>query len=117
MHPDAQKSDAHQANDNLLLSPHVEIDTKPQLEIHADDVKCSHGATVGQLDESMLFYLRARGIEERSARALLTYGFLEQMLETVPIPWLRESLAHGIAGRLPGAADLPGLGGREGATP
>ena len=116
VHPDAQKSDAHQANDNLLLSPHVEIDTKPQLEIHADDVKCSHGATVGQLDESMLFYLRARGIEERSARALLTFGFLEQMLETVPIPWLRESLKHGIAGRLPGAADLPGLGDREGDT-
>ena len=103
VHPDAQKSDAHQSNANLLLSPHVEIDTKPQLEIHADDVKCSHGATVGQLDERMMFYLRSRGIDEAGARALLTFGFLEEMLEPVSIPWLRESLTREIAGRMPGA--------------
>ena len=116
VHPGAQKSDAHQSNDNLLLSPHVEIDTKPQLEIHADDVKCSHGATVGQLDESMLFYLRTRGIEETSARALLTFGFLEQMLEPVPIAWLRESLARSVAERLPGTARFPELRDPEGAA-
>ena len=117
VHPGAQKSDAHQANDNLLLSPHVEIDTKPQLEIYADDVKCSHGATVGQLDESMLFYLRTRGIEETSARALLTFGFLEQMLEPVPVPWLRETLARSIAARLPGADRLPELNDPGDAAP
>ena len=106
VHPGAQKSDAHQSNANLLLSPHVEIDTKPQLEIHADDVKCSHGATVGQLDERMIFYLRSRGIEEASARALLTFGFLEEMLENVSIPWLRESLIRDLAARMPGASHL-----------
>ena len=106
VHPGAQKSDAHQSNANLLLSPHVEIDTKPQLEIHADDVKCSHGATVGQLDDRMTFYLRSRGIEEASARALLTFGFLEEMLEYVSIPWLRESLVRDLAARMPGASHL-----------
>lgn len=117
VHPGAQKSDAHQSNANLLLSPHVEIDTKPQLEIHADDVKCSHGATVGQLDERMTFYLRSRGIEETSARALLTFGFLEEMLEPVTIPWLRESLISDLAARMPGAShllELPELAGAGG---
>lgn len=113
VHPDAQKSDARQANANLLLSPHVEIDTKPQLEIHADDVKCAHGAAVGQIDESMLFYLRSRGIDETSARALLTLGFLKEILEPVSIPWLRESLTRDVAGRVPMAPlfrdiDAPG---------
>ncbi|TNG01227.1 MAG: Fe-S cluster assembly protein SufD, partial [Gammaproteobacteria bacterium] len=72
VHPDAQKSDAQQSNKNLLLSKDAEVDTKPQLEIYADDVKCAHGATVGQLDENMLFYLRSRGIDNDSAHALLT---------------------------------------------
>jgi Fe-S cluster assembly protein SufD len=62
--PDAQKTDAHQSNRNLLLSEGAEVDTKPQLEIYADDVKCSHGATVGQLDENQVFYLRSRGVGE-----------------------------------------------------
>ncbi len=115
VHPGAWKSDAHQSNANLLLSPHVEVDTKPQLEIHADDVKCSHGATVGQLDERMVFYLRSRGIEETSARALLTFGFLQEMLEQIPIPGLRESLASELATRMPHAPHPPDMAERTGA--
>ena len=117
VHPGAQKSDARQSNANLLLSPHVEIDTKPQLEIHADDVKCAHGATVGQLDERMIFYLRSRGIDEASARALLTFGFLQEMLEHVTIPWLRESLLRGLAARMPSASRLLEVAGSGDVVP
>lgn len=92
VHPDAQKTDTHQANHNLLLSRDAEIDTKPQLEIYADDVKCTHGATVGQLDEDQLFYLRVRGVEERTARALLTYAFARDVVERVRIDSLRGRL-------------------------
>jgi Fe-S cluster assembly protein SufD len=92
VHPDAQKTDTHQANHNLLLSREAEIDTKPQLEIYADDVKCTHGATVGQLDEDQLFYLRVRGVEERMARALLTYAFARDVVERVRIDSLRGRL-------------------------
>ncbi len=81
VHPNAQKTDAQQYNKNMLLSPHAEVDTKPQLEIYADDVKCSHGATVGQLDEQMLFYMRSRGIAEADAREMLTYGFARDVVE------------------------------------
>ena len=116
VHPGAQKSDAHQSNANLLLSPHVEVDTKPQLEIHADDVKCSHGATVGQLDQSMMFYLRSRGLDEASARALLTFGFLEEMLKHISIPWLRESLTRNLAGRMPATPGRPEIGVPEDAA-
>ncbi|MBB5423213.1 Fe-S cluster assembly protein SufD [Paraburkholderia sp. JPY158] len=92
VHRDAQQTDTHQANHNLLLSRDAEIDTKPQLEIYADDVKCTHGATVGQLDDSQLFYLRARGVEERMARALLTYAFARDIVERVRIDSLRVRL-------------------------
>ena len=71
VHKDAQKTDAKQTNRNLLLSDDAQIDTKPQLEIYADDVKCTHGATIGQIEENALFYLRSRGIDEVSARELL----------------------------------------------
>src|ERR1700716_2693288 len=81
--PKAQKPDARQSNRNLLLSENAEIDTKPQLEIYADDVKCSHGATVGQLDENQLFYLRCRGLPETAARNLLTYAFAEEIIGQV----------------------------------
>jgi Fe-S cluster assembly protein SufD len=81
VHEHAQKSDAQQANHNLLLSRNAEIDTKPQLEILADDVKCSHGTTVGQLDETMLFYLRSRGVPLAQAQGLLTYGFAHDIVE------------------------------------
>lgn len=78
---DAQKTNAYQANNNLLLSPDVEIDTKPELEIFADDVKCSHGATSGEIDERELFYLRSRGLDPEMARNLLTFAFAGEVLE------------------------------------
>ncbi len=79
--PDAQQSDAQQANNTLLLSDDAEIDTKPQLEIYADDVKCSHGATVGNLDEQAMFYLKARGIDGDSARSMLIRAFIDEILD------------------------------------
>ena len=77
---DAQKTDAMQTNKNLLLSNEARVDTKPQLEILADDVKCAHGAAVGQIDEDELFYLETRGIHPDLARNLLTYGFAEEVI-------------------------------------
>ena len=81
VHKDAQKTDAKQTNRNLLLSDDAQIDTKPQLEIYADDVKCTHGATIGQIEENALFYLRSRGIDEVSARRLLLQAFAGECLE------------------------------------
>ncbi len=92
VHPDAQGSDAVQTNRNLLLSENAEVDTKPQLEIWADDVKCSHGATVGQLDEAQVFYLRSRGIDPASARALLTRAFAREMIDRVRFLSLQDRL-------------------------
>jgi Fe-S cluster assembly protein SufD len=91
--PDAQKTDAQQTNKNLLLSRRAAVDTKPQLEILADDVKCSHGAAVGDLDEAALFYLRARGIAEDEARRMLIEGFAADALDTVGDAALRAHLA------------------------
>lgn len=102
--PGAQRTDARQVNHNLLLSRGAEVDTKPQLEIYADDVKCSHGATVGQLDASQLFYLRSRGIDEASARALLTQAFAREVIERIRIPALRSRLEELLAARLPRTA-------------
>src|ERR1700734_3534661 len=84
VHKDAQKTDAKQTNRNLLLSDTARIDTKPQLEIHADDVKCTHGATIGQIEEEQLFYLRSRGVPETSARNLLLYAFAAECLDRMP---------------------------------
>ena len=81
VHKDAQKTDAKQTNRNLLLSDDAQIDTKPQLEIYADDVKCTHGATIGQIEENALFYLRSRGIDEASARRLLLLAFANECLD------------------------------------
>src|SRR5262249_49567958 len=81
VHKDAQKTDAKQTNRNLLLSDDAQIDTKPQLEIYADDVKCTHGATIGQIEETALFYLRSRGIDEASARKLLLLAFANECLD------------------------------------
>ena len=81
VHKDAQKTDAKQTNRNLLLSDDAQIDTKPQLEIYADDVKCTHGATIGQIEENALFYLRSRGIDETSARKLLLSAFARECVE------------------------------------
>lgn len=99
--PNAQRSDAEQTNRNLLLSDNAEVDTRPQLEIWADDVKCSHGATVGQLDVDQIFYLRSRGVDDASARALLTYGFAAEMAERVSFAALRDRIDALIRARLP----------------
>ncbi len=90
--PGAQKTDAAMSNRNLLLSDDAEVDSKPQLEIYADDVKCAHGVTVGQLDDNALFYLQARGIDADSARQLLLYGFVNELIETVTVAPLRQYL-------------------------
>jgi Fe-S cluster assembly protein SufD len=92
VHKDAQKSDARQTNKNLLLSENAMVNTKPQLEIHADDVKCSHGSTVGQLDRDALFYLRARGIGLRDAQSLLSYAFASEVVGKVQIAPMRARL-------------------------
>ena len=96
----AQKTDAAQSNNNLLLSSNAEVDTKPQLEIYADDVKCAHGATIGQIDQNSLFYLRSRGINEEDARAMLTYAFLNDVLGEVEIEPLRKVIEAVLAERL-----------------
>lgn len=101
VHPHAVKTDAHQSNHNLLLSRHAEVDTKPQLEIFADDVKCTHGATVGQLDDDSLFYLRSRGIDAPAARSLLIYGFANDIIARVEVPVMRERIEHLVLDRLP----------------
>ncbi len=98
--PDAQKISADQTNRVLLLSDRASINTKPQLEIHADDVKCSHGATIGQLDDEQLFYLRARGLDFEAARALLTCAFASEVLARLPSEALRESLERTVLGWL-----------------
>jgi Fe-S cluster assembly protein SufD len=85
--PDAQKSDSHQMSRALLLTPHAEIDQKPELEIFADDVKCGHGAAIGALDANQLFYLRARGIPEHEARNMLVAAFLGEVTERLPDPY------------------------------
>jgi Fe-S cluster assembly protein SufD len=100
VHKDAQKTDAKQTNRNLLLSDDARIDTKPQLEIYADDVKCTHGATIGQIEEEQLFYLRSRGIEETSARNLLLYAFAAECLDRMPDSPAREFVAELIRERL-----------------
>ncbi len=105
VHKDAQKTDANQSNHNLLLSRGCEIDTKPEMEIYADDVKCGHGSTVGQLNVDHLFFLRARGLDEVSARSLLTYAFAVEVLTRIPTPVIRESLANVIEQRLPRKGD------------
>lgn len=97
---EAQKTNAFQANNNILISDKATINTKPQLEIFADDVKCSHGCTVGQLDESALFYMRSRGIPEKEAKALLMYAFSNNVLSSVKIPELKQRITQIIASQL-----------------
>lgn len=97
---DAQKTDAMQTNKNLLLSNEARVDTKPQLEILADDVKCAHGAAVGQIDEEELFYLKARGIHPDLARNLLTYGFAEEVIGKIKIDSIRAQLDEAVLHRL-----------------
>jgi Fe-S cluster assembly protein SufD len=98
--PDAQKTDSKQSNKNLLLSEDAIINTKPQLEIFADDVKCTHGATVGQIDPEAVFYLRSRGIGAGEAKKLLTYAFANDVMERIKYQPLREKLAGRLFARL-----------------
>ena len=97
---DAQKTDAQQQNNNLLLSPNAEADSKPQLEIYADDVLCSHGATVGQLDTQSLFYLQSRGINLNDARRLLTFAFVNEVLDRITFEPLQLELMEHFLGEL-----------------
>ncbi|APX98799.1 iron-regulated ABC transporter permease protein SufD [Lacinutrix venerupis] len=97
---EAQKTNAFQSNNNILLSDKASINTKPQLEIFADDVKCSHGCTIGQLDESALFYMKQRGIPEKEARALLMFAFSNNVLSSVKIPELKQRITKIIANKL-----------------
>ncbi len=103
---DAQKTDAKQTNKTLLLSDDATINTKPQLEIYADDVKCTHGATVGQLDAEAIFYLRSRGVGLPAARSLLTYAFANDIVSRIQVPSVREELERSLleAHHLPAAA-------------
>ncbi len=89
---DAQKTDAFQFNQNLLLSKNTEVNTKPELEIYADDVKCSHGATTGELDEEKLFYLRTRGLNKEEAKKILIEGFINELFEDVKNKELKKKL-------------------------
>jgi Fe-S cluster assembly protein SufD len=98
--PDAQKTNASQSNPNLLLSSKAEMNTKPQLEIYADDVKCSHGTSIGQLDADALFYLRSRGLGEERARDLLTRAFALELLDALPVAGLGEGLDDVVLERL-----------------
>ncbi len=101
VHPGAQKTNAHQSNHNLLLSRDAEVDTKPQLEIYADDVQCTHGATVGQIDDEQLFYLRSRGIEDAIAQSLLVHAFAHDVIERIRLRSLRQRLEQILLARLP----------------
>ena len=89
---DAQKTDAVQHSRNLLLSDHAQINTKPQLEIQADDVRCSHGATIGQIDEEALFYLKSRGVDEQKAQQILIRAFAAEILDRMRLSNIREQV-------------------------
>ena len=101
VHKDAQKTDAKQTNMSLLLSDRALVDSKPQLEIFADDVKCTHGATIGQLDDEALFYLRSRGMSREAARSLLVFGFCRECLEEIKLEPLKKQLESLVFERLP----------------
>ena len=96
----AQQINAFQQNNNIIIGDKATVNTKPQLEIFADDVKCSHGCTIGQLDKSALFYLQTRGIQKKEAKALLTYAFANNVLESVKIKPLKTKIKKIIAGKL-----------------
>ncbi|TVT76715.1 MAG: Fe-S cluster assembly protein SufD [Denitromonas halophila] len=106
---DAQRSDAMQRCDNLLLSRAAEADARPELEIYADDVKCAHGATVGQMDEDSLFYLQTRGLDDAHARRLLTYAFAAEALDRITLLPLRKQARAALMARLPGGELLEEL--------
>ena len=98
----ATKTDASQSNKNILLTDKATVDSKPFLEIYNDDVKCSHGSTIGQLDETALFYIRSRGISERTAKTLLMYAFCDEVIQKIAIKALAERLSDMVKKRLHG---------------
>ena len=98
---DAQKTDSQQTNKNLLLSDDALVNTNPQLEINADDVKCAHGATIGQRVGDALFYLRSRGIDEHTARSLLTQGFMSDVTDRIQIAAVRSAIEKILVASLP----------------
>lgn len=100
MRPDAQKTSSQQSNKNLILSDDALINTKPLLEIYANDVKCNHGATIGRLDANQVFYLRSRGIDAALARSILTYAFASDVVALMRQEPLRERLQQWIFARL-----------------
>src|SRR5699024_8002233 len=102
VHKYAQKTDSEQSKDALLLSKKAEIDAKPELEIYADDVKCAHGSTVGQLDEDAIFYLRSRGVDETGARTILTYSFARELVQKVDSEALEHYIEATLMAKLPG---------------
>jgi Fe-S cluster assembly protein SufD len=108
VHKDAQKTDAKQTNRNLLLSDDAQIDTKPQLEIYADDVKCTHGATIGQVEENALFYLRSRGLDEAAAKHLLLLAFANECLDRMSSDQVRRHLESLVTEWLPETARYAG---------
>jgi Fe-S cluster assembly protein SufD len=105
--PGAVQTDSAQSSRGLLLSDRARIDTKPELAIQADDVKCAHGAAIGQLDPEQVFYLRARGLAPAAAEALLTYAFAAEALATVPVPSLRRQLQAVLLGRTAPKTEAP----------
>lgn len=109
VHEGADGTDSAQSNGNLLLSDKAEVDTKPDLEIFADDVKCAHGATVGQLDMNQLFYLRSRGLSEAEARNVLMFAFADEVLAAIKVPQVRKYLEQIALEKLPQGAGLEGL--------
>ncbi|KJO02387.1 Fe-S cluster assembly protein SufD, partial [Enterobacter hormaechei] len=98
----AIKTDGQMTNNNLLLGRLAEVDTKPQLEIYADDVKCSHGATVGRIDDEQMFYLRSRGIDQQAAQKMIIYAFAAELTEALPDGGLKQQVLARIGQRLPG---------------
>jgi len=106
----ALKTSAHQENRNIVLSDDAVINTKPHLEIDADDVRCSHGATVGQIDPDQVHYLRTRGIDLVTARTLVSYAFAREIVDRIPNDTIRRQLTRAILGRLPQGQLLEELG-------
>src|SRR5207245_6648257 len=109
--PGAQRTDSKQTNNNLLLSTEARADSQPQLEIYADDVKCTHGSTVGPIDQNQLYYLRSRGLSPEAARSILTYGFGAEILDRMGHPDVRARLDRLVPERLGGGScsTSPGL--------
>jgi Fe-S cluster assembly protein SufD len=106
VHRDSQKTNAFQSNQNLLLSDHAESSTMPQLEIYADDVRCTHGSTTGELDEDQIFYLRSRGIDLETAKSLLTFAFANDIIQQIKVNPIRSEIDRLLFSRLPKCESL-----------